>query len=155
MSVIQFDHLSAEERSLLYTTPALVTYLIGGADGNFDTKEEVQSSHFIRIHSADGDPILFDFYKHVETTYFDVLDAVVKQYERTSVKERTDSIIAELEKLNEVLPKVDNLYARVLIKSLRSLAKVVAEASGGVLGFLEVGYEEEQLMGLEMITYQP
>jgi len=155
MSVIQFDHLSAEERSLLYTTPALVTYLIGGADGNFDTKEEVQSSHFIRIHSADGDPILFDFYKHVETTYFDVLDAVVKQYERTSVKERTDSIIAELEKLNEVLPKVDNLYARVLIKSLRSLAKVVAEASGGVLGFLEVGYEEERLMGLEMITYQP
>lgn len=155
MSVIQFDHLSAEERSLLYTTPALVTYLIGGADGNFDTKEEVQSSHFIRIHSADGDPILFDFYKHVETTYFDVLDAVVKQYEHTSVKERTDSIIAELEKLNEVLQKVDNLYARVLIKSLRSLAKVVAEASGGVLGFLEVGYEEEQLMGLEMITYQP
>ncbi len=155
MSVIQFDHLTAEERNLLYISPALVTYLIGGADGNFDTKEEVQSSHFIRIHSADGDPILFDFYKHVETTYFDVLDAVVKQYENTSVKERTDSIITELEKLNEILPKVDNLYARVLIKSLRSLAKVVAEASGGVLGFLEVGYEEERLMGLEMITYQP
>lgn len=155
MPVIQFDQLTPEERNLLYTSPALVTYLIGGADGNFDTKEEVQSSHFIRIHAADGDPILFDFYKHVEITYFDVLDAVVKQYEDAPVKERTDKIVAELEKLNTILPKVDNLYARVFIKSLRSLAKVVAEVSGGVLGFLEVGYEEERLMGLEMITYHP
>ena len=155
MSVIQFDHLTAEERNLLYTSPALVTYLIGGADGALDTKEEVQSSHFIRIHAADGDPILFDFYKHVETNYFDVLDAIVKNYESMPVEERTKNIIVELSKLNDVLPKVDNLYARVFIKSLRTLAKVVAEASGGVLGFLEVGYEEERLMGLEMITYQP
>lgn len=155
MPVIQFNQLSEEEKNLLYSTPALVTYLIGGADDNFDTKEEVQSSHLVRIRTADGDPLLFDFYKHIEVSYFDQLDAIVKKYEKLPVEERTAALVAELTRLNDILPKIDGLYARALLKSLRSLAKVVAEASGGVLGFLEISYEEEHLMGLNMITYQP
>jgi hypothetical protein len=155
MAIPQFNHLTEDERVLLYSTPALVTYLIGGADGDFDTKEEVQSEHVVRIRTANGDPLMFDFFKHVEQTYFDQLDATVKKYGNLSVAERTELIVNELTKLNVILPKVDELYARVFLKSLRSLAKTVAEASGGVMGFLEVSYEEEHLMGLNMITYNP
>jgi hypothetical protein len=155
MAIIQFNQLTEDERTLLYSTPALITYLIGGADGDFDAKEEVQSEHIVRIRTANGDPLMFDFYKHVEQTYFDQLDATVKKFGNLSVEERTTLIVNELAKLNEILPKVDDLYARTLLKSLRSLAKTVAEASGGVMGFLEVSYEEEHLMGLNMITYNP
>lgn len=152
---MQFNHLSEEERNLLYSTPSLITFLIGGADNNFDTKEEVQSEHLVRIRTATGDPLLFDFYKHIEQTYFDQLDATVKKYVNLPVAERTEMISNELAKLNEILPKIDNLFARALLKSLRSLAKAIAEASGGVFGFLEISYEEEHLMGLNMITYEP
>lgn len=152
---MQFNHLSEEERNLLYSTPSLITFLIGGADNNFDTKEEVQSEHLVRIRTATGDPMLFDFYKHIEQTYFDQLDATVKKYVNLPVAERTEMISNELAKLNEILPKIDNLFARALLKSLRSLAKAIAEASGGVFGFLEISYEEEHLMGLNMITYEP
>lgn len=152
---MQFNHLSEDERNLLYSTPSLITFLIGGADNNFDTKEEVQSEHLVRIRTATGDPLLFDFYKHIEQTYFDQLDATIKKYEKLPVAERTEMISNELAKLNEILPKIDNLFARALLKSLRSLAKAIAEASGGVFGFLEISYEEEHLMGLNMITYEP
>ena len=152
---MQFNHLSEDERNLLYSTPSLITFLIGGADNNFDTKEEVQSEHLVRIRTATGDPLLFDFYKHIEQTYFDQLDATVKKYVNLPVAERTEMISNELAKLNEILPKIDNLFARALLKSLRSLAKAIAEASGGVFGFLEISYEEEHLMGLNMITYEP
>ncbi len=152
---MQFNHLSEDERNLLYSTPSLITFLIGGADNNFDTKEEVQSEHLVRIRTATGDPLLFDFYKHIEQSYFDQLDATVKKYINLPVAERTEIISNELAKLNEILPKIDNLFARALLKSLRSLAKAIAEASGGVFGFLEISYEEEHLMGLNMITYEP
>lgn len=155
MAIMQFNHLSEDERNLLYSTPSLITFLIGGADNNFDTKEEVQSEHLVRIRTATGDPLLFDFYKHIEQTYFDQLDATIKKYEKLPVAERTEMISNELAKLNEILPKIDNLFARALLKSLRSLAKAIAEASGGVFGFLEISYEEEHLMGLNMITYEP
>lgn len=155
MAIMQFNHLSEDERNLLYSTPSLITFLIGGADNNFDTKEEVQSEHLVRIRTATGDPMLFDFYKHIEQTYFDQLDATVKKYVNLPVAERTEMISNELAKLNEILPKIDNLFARALLKSLRSLAKAIAEASGGVFGFLEISYEEEHLMGLNMITYEP
>lgn len=152
---MQFNHLSEEERNLLYSTPSLITFLIGGADNNFDTKEEVQSEHLVRIRTATGDPLLFDFYKHIEQNYFDQLDATIKKYEKLPVSERTEIISNELAKLNEILPKIDNLFARALLKSMRSFAKAIAEASGGVFGFLEISYEEEHLMGLNMITYEP
>jgi hypothetical protein len=155
MAIMQFNHLSEDERNLLYSTPSLITFLIGGADNNFDTKEEVQSEHLVRIRTATGDPLLFDFYKHIEQSYFDQLDATVKKYINLPVAERTEIISNELAKLNEILPKIDNLFARALLKSLRSLAKAIAEASGGVFGFLEISYEEEHLMGLNMITYEP
>lgn len=155
MAIAQFNHLSEEEKNLLFSTPAMVTYLIGGADDDFDTKEEVQSSHLVRIRTSNGDPLLFDFYKHVEVNYFEQLDATVKKYENIPVAERTELIVKELSRLNDILPTIDDLYARSLLKSLRSLAKAVAEASGGVFGFLEISYEEEHLMGLNMITYNP
>lgn len=155
MAIAQFNSLSEEEKSLLFSTPALVSYLIGGADGDFDAREEVQAEHIVRIRTASGDPLLFDFYKEVETTYFDKLDATIKKYEKLPVEERTGLISNELAKLNDILPKMDNIYARAFLHSLRSLAKAIAESSGGAFGFLEVSYEEEHLMGLNMITVNP
>ena len=131
-----------------------MAYLIGGADDYFDTREEVQSAHIVRLRVTNGEPILFDFYKEVERNYFDQLDATVKKYEQLPLTERTDLIKHELARLNFILPKIDSFFARSFLKSMRSLAKVVAEASGGLMGFIEISYEEKQLIDLDMITYE-
>ena len=154
MAVLQFNQLTQEEKELLIASPALITYLIGGSDDNFDTKEEVQSSHIVRLRANNGDALLFDFYKIVEENYFEQLDSTVKKYEKYPLKERTEILKNELSKLNTILPKIDSLYAGALLKSFRSLAKTVAEASGGLMGFIEISYEERQLIDLDMITYE-
>lgn len=155
MAITQFNHLTETEKNLLMNSPALVTYLIGSADNNFDAKEEEHSKHVVRIRTTTGDPILFDFYKEVSEVFAGQLTNLVAQYANLSAKDRTQQLVDELAKLNEILPKIDTIYVNALLKSLRSLAESVAEASGGVFGFLEVSYEEKHLVGLQMITYVP
>ena len=64
---------------------------------------------------------------------------------------RISAITSELRKLNFILQKVDKNFAIKLIASLKDLAKKIAEASGGVLGYLSVSYEEARLMELKML----
>ena len=54
-------------------------------------------------------------------------------------------------KLNFILPKIDRAFAIKLHASLKDLAKKVAEASGGVLSYLTISYEESKLMELKML----
>ena len=154
MAIVQFNHLTENEKELIYRAPALVTYLIGGVDNNFDAAEEAQAKHVVHFRTATGDPMLFDYFTEVEKTFATQLEELVKQYTDLQAETRTGILSEELAKLNEVLPKIDAIYARSLLKSWKSLALAVAEASGGVLGFLEVSYEEKHLLDLHMITVE-
>ena len=49
------------------------------------------------------------------------------------------------------MPKIDKTFSIKLYASLKEYAKRIAEASGGVLGYLSVSYEESQLVDLKMI----
>ncbi|MFN8284857.1 MAG: hypothetical protein U0U67_16660 [Chitinophagales bacterium] len=155
MSIPQFSSVNESERSLLLDAPVIVTYLIGGADDNLDAKEKEKSNHLVHIRAATGDPLLFDFYKEIENSFAAKLDALVGKYGNLQANERTRVLVEELTKLNDILPQLSDIYARAYLKSLRSLAHAVAEASGGLLGFLDLSYEEKHLTALEMITYEP
>ncbi|MDB5227496.1 MAG: hypothetical protein JWN78_1689 [Bacteroidota bacterium] len=154
MAIIQFSHLPEKERELLYLSPALVTYLTGGADKKLDTAEESQAKHIVHFRTSTGDPMLFDFFTEVEPKFLTQLHSLEKQYDNLLPEERTELLVTELEKLNDILPKIDPIYARTLLRSLKSLALAVAEASGGILGFLDVTYEEKHLAELPMITVE-
>jgi hypothetical protein len=155
MPIPQLSSLNEEEKNLVLDAPVIVTYLIGGADNNLDAKEKEKSNHLVHIRAATGDPLLFDFYKEIENTFALKLNGYASKYGNLQVSERTRVLVEELEKLNEILPKLSDIYARALLKSLRSLAHAIAEVSGGLLGFLDISYEERHLTALEMITYEP
>ncbi|HUM53085.1 MAG TPA: hypothetical protein PK431_14770 [Chitinophagales bacterium] len=155
MSIPQFSSLTEEEKNLLLDTPVIVTYLIGGSDDNLDENEKQKSNHLVHIRAATGDPILFDFYKEIENSFALKLNGYVAKYGNLQASERTRVLVEELTKLNEILPKLNDIYARALLKSMRSLAHAIAEVSGGFFGFLDVSYEEKHLTALEMITYEP
>ncbi len=155
MAIIQFNQLTEEEKALIYLSPAIVSYLIGGADNDFDAEEREQSKHIVRLRTSVGDPILFEFFNEVEAGFESQLSVLEQQYGHLPAEERTHLLVLELTKLNDILLKVDSLYARSFLKTLRSLAQSVAEASGGLFGFLGVSYDEQHLLGLNMITVEP
>jgi hypothetical protein len=49
------------------------------------------------------------------------------------------------------LKKVDRNWAVQFVESMKDIAKKVAEAAGGVFGYLSIGYEESKLIDLKMI----
>lgn len=153
MSIVQFNQLNQEEKELLFHAPALVSFLIAGSDEGINKTEEEKSKHLVRIRTNTGDPILFDFYKEVEVDFDEQFQSLVNKYSDLETEPRTQQLIDELTKLNEVLPRLDGLFARAYVKSLRTLAHTIAESSGGLLGFFSVSYNEGQLIGLEMISY--
>lgn len=155
MDIAHLRQLASGERELIFTTPALVTYLVGGADGRLEKNEEARAALLVHFRSSIGDPLLYDYFSVVEQRFSADLDRLVEQYSALEAGARRRALSAELGKLNQVLPGVDAIYARSLLKSWRSLAKSVAEASGGVLGFLEITYDEQHLSQLKMITVEP
>ncbi len=154
MSIPQFSTLSKEDSDLLFQAPALVTCLIAGAEDKFNVEEEEQSKHLVRIRANSGDPILIDYYKEVEKTFEAQLNALVSKYGNLQAEPRIEILVKELSKLNDILPKIDSIFVRPYVKSLRTLAHAIAESSGGILGFLSVSYEEKHLIGLEMISFE-
>ena len=70
----------------------------------------------------------------------------------SNVDERSQKINQELKKLNEILPKIEIIFAKEFYKSLLRLAKQVARASGGIWGYGSISPEEQKYLDLEVIT---
>lgn len=154
MEIIYLNSLTPEEKEILFQAPAVVAYLIGGADNDFDKKQVAQSKHIVKLRSSFGDTLLFDFFTTVNENFDVKLDALVQKYQHLQAEERTTVLVNELTALNNIFAKIDTIYVKALVNSLRSYAKEVAKASGGFLGMLDINYEEEHLIGLEMLTIQ-
>ncbi|MTI37897.1 hypothetical protein E1140_00195, partial [Fulvivirga lutimaris] len=92
-----------------------------------------------------------DYYREVGTDFEDKLKVMIQQFP-VSAEERNPIIIEELTKLNSILPKLGNNFAEEFYASIKDLAKKIAESSGGILGYMAVGYEESKLIELKMIN---
>lgn len=152
MSIASLSQLSTEEINLVMNTPALVSLLIGGADNNFDNEEKEKAKKIVAFRKTTGDPLLFEYFNLVEETFENEIQILSERYSG-DVLERNSKITEELVKLNEILPKMDHNYANALLQNWRTLAKGVAEASGGFLGMFEESSEEAHLVGLKMIEF--
>ena len=93
---------------------------------------------------------LLDYYNQVNVDYEDKIKMTIANLP-SGHKEREKLLIEELTKVNDVFPKIDKAFATKLYASLKENAKHIAEASGGVFGYMSVGYEESRLIDLKMI----
>ncbi|MDQ3020624.1 MAG: hypothetical protein M3R36_08650 [Bacteroidota bacterium] len=148
----EFKNLSEQEINLMLMTPALVTVLIAGAEGDID-KKEVDWGTKIAHFRANQPSLLQSYYQEVDknfnSTLKEIIDAMPKD-----VTERSSKINLELSKLNHVFKKLDANYAKEFYKSMLSLSKQVAQASGGVWGYGSISPEEQRHLNLEAI-HQP
>lgn len=146
----EFEDLREDEVRLLLKAPAYVSVLIGGADGKIDNKEYAEAVETLQIKQSKGREQLLEYYNEVGKTFKEDFDSLIEELPE-DVEERTRVISSELRKLNLIFPKIDKAFSVKLYASLKELAQRIAEASGGVLGYLSVSFEESQLVDLKMI----
>ncbi|ELR70819.1 hypothetical protein C900_03427 [Fulvivirga imtechensis AK7] len=146
----EFKNLSQDEVETMYKVPVLVSILIAGADNEIDKSEIRQAVTLSKIKQSKAREGLIDYYREAGKDFEDKMKVMIQQYP-VNAKERNPMIISELERVNHILPKVDRKFAIEFYESIKDMAKKIAEASGGLLGYMAVGYEESKLIGLQMI----
>ena len=146
----QFSYLTKGEIKQVMNAPALITLLIACSDKGIDRKEVVRAHHLMKWKKYHARPDLTNYYKEVSTGFSDGLDQLLKELPSND-QERKKEIEERLKKLNDILPKFDREFAEQLYHSYLELAKGVAEASGGVLGYLSINIKESKLINLPMI----
>lgn len=146
----QFQHLSAEEKELMYDAIPLITILIACADGELTHRERTWSEKITRIRSYSYHESLREFYLNVGKDYQDKLDHFLDKLP-LNVERRTTVISQKLSGLNHILPKLEEVFAWRYYTGLLSFAKHVARSTGGFMGWSAINDAERRLMGLDMI----
>ncbi|PIB35454.1 hypothetical protein BFP72_08645 [Reichenbachiella sp. 5M10] len=148
--VEEFKTLRDDEIEVLLNAPVLVSVMIAGADDKIDKSEIAQAVEIANSKQARAREQLIEYYREVGQSFQEKFEKYVEELP-DNADARTEYITQELRKLNHILPKIDHNFAVKLHASLKEMAKKVAEASGGVLGYMSVSYEEAKLMELRMI----
>lgn len=148
----QFQHLSDKEIDLIYQAPVLTSILISGADGQIDNKEINAAIEFTKQEVKEARALMYDFYLEISENFEQKLKETIQHYPEDP-HVRNQQISLELEKLNDVLPKLDKAFAVVYYLSLKNIARKIAKSSGGFLGiFGTISRAERAYMDLDMIN---
>ena len=147
----ELKNLRDDEIEALLLAPVMVSILIAGADDNIDNNEIKEAIAMAKSKQTRAREGLNDYYKLVATDFESNLRKLIHDLPPTAAQ-RTPVINKELRRLNRILIKLDKPFATKIYGSLKDMAKHVAEASGGILGYMSVSYEEAKLLELEMIN---
>lgn len=146
----EFKHLPQEDIDVLYKAPVLVAILIAGADNTIDNAEIKEARELARMKQSKENEVLKEYYQELGNTFETELKKHIALLPNDTA-ERHKAIVNELEKLNTILPKLNKRFAVNFYAHLKDLAKRIASASGGVLGYMSVGKEESEVIDLNMI----
>ena len=146
----QFQHLSPTEKESMYDAIPLITILIACADGELTHEERNWSEKITKIRSYSYHESLQEYYLNVGKNYQQKLDYFLEKLP-LNIERRTAIISEDLSKLNNILPKLDQVFAWRYYQGLLSFAKHVARSSGGFLGWSSINEAERKLIGLDMI----
>lgn len=145
------ENLNQDEINLLYKAPVWVAILLAGADSKIDKKEIKAAVLAAKWHPGMADSILARFYRDLSLRYEVELKGYISLMPREE-KKRSALICKELERLNDLWPKLDKKFAIRYFQSLKDIARKVAASSGGILGVLNIGPEERRYLELQMIS---
>ena len=146
----EFNRLSTEETDLMFKAPFLIIILIAGADDKIDKHEMKQAISISKLKLKRARRELVEYYNIVGQDFEDKLKIFIHDLPKDT-GERNEEISKELVKLNDIFPKLDKKFAVNFYESMKDMAVKIAESSGGVFGFMSVGYEESKMIDLKMI----
>lgn len=146
-----FEHLEADEFDNLLDAPALITILIGAADGELDREERTWSERLLRSRTYNRPKQLNEFYRVVVEGFWVKVHSFMAELP-TDPEVRGQEISRRLTKLNDIFTKLDVQLSADLYKGFLGLAEETAEASGGFLRMGAISAEERQWIKLPMLT---
>jgi len=148
---MEIDHLSHDEQNILYALPFHIAIWIASADGHVEEAEIKRAVSVINLQSGKtASKSLSEFYNKVSEDLEDKIKILLHNSPR-SEHERTTYHSKKIVDANPVLKKLDRQFIINLHNSLRELARQVAKASGGLLGYGSIGAEESRLIDLNLI----
>jgi hypothetical protein len=145
-----FESLSQDEIHLLMDTPALITILIGAADGNLDREERIWSEKMLKARTYGKPKRLHEYNVQVAEQFWASMTGFLHELP-DELGLRSAELVSRLEQINPILDKLSPEVAGSLYAGFLRLAEETARTSGGFLRFGAIGEAEAQWVGLPMI----
>ncbi len=146
----EFEILSQTEKELMLSLPVYVAVLIAGADGEIDDREVSKAINLANDKLKNARKELIGFYSEANENFEDKFKMAVANLP-SNTEERQKVLVKKLKESNEIFARLPKKYAISLYASLKEVAKKIAEASGGVFGYMAIDFEESKLIDLKMI----
>ena len=145
------ETLEVTAQEALLKTPALITILIAGSDGTIDEEELAAGTNLTRWKTINARPDLLAYYQLVDARFENDVKELMAELPEDKI-DRCQELVKRISTNDEHLHRLPSVFAQQLYSSWKELAKRIAEASGGVLGYLSIGYDESKLVNLQMLT---
>lgn len=131
----EIERLNEEDRIILLKSPAIVALLAAVSDdGIVSEHEKAESIKLSHVRTYSSPDILHNFYVQAEAYFVEAFEEeLAKLPEGQKAKEAY--LEEKLLELNQVLPKLNQVYAKELIASLKSFAKHIFESDSSVLEY--------------------
>ena len=146
-----FEKISPEELQILENAVSQIAVLIAGAEGDISKDETDWATKLVHIRTFSGEMALKNFYEQVEANFNIKFREVIKNSPQ-DLDTRQAALSADIARINPILAKLDEHTAYEMYHSYVTLAKSIAKASGGILGFGAISSAEQKWIGLPMLT---
>ena len=117
--VNEFRKLTNEERALLYKAPVLLSVLTSCSYNDINQIQKRDAIKLAHLKTFTADPLLIPYYEEVEKNFESQFEAIAQKYYPFDDAQRL-ALKAEIEKVAEIISKLDNRYANILKKSFQS-----------------------------------
>jgi len=131
----EIEKLSEEDRGILLKAPAVVAILAAiSDDGEVSRHEKSESVKLSHLRTYTSDPLLHNYYKEAEKDFELHFDSIMAKLP-SEWKDKEKFLEDELTELKHVLPKLNEVYARELVNSLKSFARHVFQSNSSFLDY--------------------
>ncbi len=131
----EIEKLNDEDRKVILRAPAIVAILAAiSDDGQVSEGEKAESVKLAHLRTYTSAPILHNYYQRVDAHFEDNFNDIMSRLPE-SWEEKEAFLKSRVEAINSILPKLNDIYAKELVLSLRSFSKHVFKSNSSFLEF--------------------
>lgn len=138
---VEFDQdteigkLSDKDRETVLRAPAIVALLAAVSDdGKVSSSEKSEAIRLAHLRTYTSPEILHNFYRAVDEVFESYFEEELNQLPDNK-EDREKRLADRLKDLDEVLPKMNKVYAKELVISLKSFSRHVFKTNSGFLEY--------------------
>lgn len=131
----EIDKLTEEDKKIILRAPALVAILAAiSDDGELSAQEKAASIKLAHFRTYTSKPMLQDYYKAVDQVFEQHFEEEMAALP-SDWKDKEAFLEEKLAAMTAVLPKMNDVYAKELVSSLKSFAKHVFRTDSSFLEY--------------------